>query len=70
MSSQALAAVLSAPHGSFTVEQYQVPEPGAGQFLLRTELVGVCGTDTHIYNGQVPGILIPSSWGMNSPGAD
>lgn len=56
---RAYAAVLSAPNASFSVEEYPVPEPDRGQFLLRTELTGVCGTDTHIYKGQVPGIPYP-----------
>lgn len=56
---QACAVVLDAPQGSFTVESYDVPVPGAQQFLVRTELAGVCGTDTHIYKGEVPGIPYP-----------
>ena len=59
MSQFARVAVLDGPNGSFSVNEYPVPEPGPGQFLLRTELSGVCATDTHIYKGEVPGIPYP-----------
>ena len=51
--------MLSAPYGEFTVESQRIPELGAGELLLNTELVGVCGTDTHIFKGEVPGIPYP-----------
>lgn len=59
MASYARAAVLDAPNGQFSIEDYAIPEPAADGFLLRTELTGVCGTDTHIYQGHVPGITYP-----------
>lgn len=30
------------------------PAPGHGQVLLRPELVGVCGSDLHLFNGHLP----------------
>ena len=59
MSPKARSAVLQEPNGSFVIEEYEVPTPRAGEFLLRTELSGTCGTDTHIYKGEVPGIPYP-----------
>lgn len=56
---EARAAVLDRPHGSFDVRAFRVPDPGPGEFLLRTELCGTCATDTHIYLGEVPGIPYP-----------
>lgn len=56
---QARAAVLDRPNGQFMVESFAVPDPGPGEFLLRTELSGTCATDTHIYLGEVPGIPYP-----------
>ena len=59
MAETSRAAVLDKPKGTFAVEDYEVPAPGPGQFLLRTELSGTCATDTHIYLGEVPGIPYP-----------
>ncbi len=59
MVANARAAVLDAPNGQFSIEEYAIPDPAAGGLLLRTELTGVCGTDTHIYQGHVPGITYP-----------
>lgn len=59
MALQARAAVLYVPKGSFEVETFDVPEPGSGEVILRVELCGTCGTDTHIYLGEAPDIPLP-----------
>lgn len=51
--------VLDRPNGEFIVEEHEIPVPARGQFVIRTEYAGVCGTDTHIYKGEVPGIPYP-----------
>jgi len=56
---RARAAVLPAPNESFVIEEYDVPEPAPGELLLRVELCGTCGSDTHIYRGEAPGIPYP-----------
>ena len=55
----AKAAVLDKPNGTFTIEEYEVPEPAPGTFILRTELAGVCATDAHMYAGGLGGIPYP-----------
>ena len=45
------AAVLDRPMGTFTVEEFEVPEPAPGTVLLRMELAGCCATDAHAYFG-------------------
>ena len=35
------------------------PEPGAGDLLVRTERVGICGSDLHAYHGKHPFISLP-----------
>ncbi len=38
------------------VRDFPVPEPAAGEVLLRIRATGVCGSDLHVYRGsQVPG---------------
>ena len=59
MAKMAKAAVLDKPNGTFTIEEYEVPEPVPGTFVLRTELAGVCATDAHMYTGGLGGISYP-----------
>lgn len=53
------AAVLHGIRGDITVEEYTVPTPGPGEFVVKTELATVCGTDMHIYHGQLDFIPFP-----------
>jgi alcohol dehydrogenase, propanol-preferring len=36
------------------IEQVPIPEPGAGEVLLKVEACGVCRTDLHITAGELP----------------
>ena len=49
---QARAVVLDKPLGTFTVQEFPVPDPAPGTVLLRMELSGCCATDAHTYLGQ------------------
>jgi propanol-preferring alcohol dehydrogenase len=42
-----------------SIEQIQKPQPGAGQVLLRVRACGVCRTDLHIVEGELPPIREP-----------
>ena len=46
------AAVFLGP-GSLEIRELPVPEPQAGEVLIRVLGCGVCGTDAHIYRGEV-----------------
>ena len=52
------AAVLSSPlevsKGPLAVREIPQPEPGPGQVLLRVKACGVCRTDLHIVEGELP----------------
>src|SRR5947208_7092076 len=39
--------------GRFTTIDVPMPEPGAGEALLRIRRVGICGTDLHIFQGHL-----------------
>ncbi len=39
--------------GSISVREADVPRPGPGQVLLRVAACGVCGTDYHIFAGEL-----------------
>jgi 2-desacetyl-2-hydroxyethyl bacteriochlorophyllide A dehydrogenase len=42
-----------------SVRQAPCPDPRAGQVLVRTEQVGICGSDLHAYHGRHPFITLP-----------
>ena len=48
------AAVLWEPHAALTVEAVQLPDPGPGDVLVRVVGSGVCGSELHVIDGEVP----------------
>jgi propanol-preferring alcohol dehydrogenase len=40
--------------GPLSFSELPIPEPGAGQILLRVIACGVCHTDLHIAEGDLP----------------
>lgn len=51
----AKAAVMPDFHQPFEIREYPLPdevEPGAA--LVRVEMAGICGTDVHLWIGQLP----------------
>lgn len=56
------AAVLDAAEKRLRIEERPRPVPGPGQLLLRVRACGVCRTDLHILEGELPPLrerLIP-----------
>jgi len=51
--------VLSSAGGSLQLEERPDPRPGPGDLLIRVEACGVCRTDVHILDGDLPGIRHP-----------
>ncbi|HYZ02915.1 MAG TPA: zinc-binding dehydrogenase, partial [Candidatus Binatia bacterium] len=47
------AAVLGAPGGRFEVEEIPIPEPRAGEVLVKVAGCGVCHTDLHVIKSEV-----------------
>ena len=48
------AMVLEQPGESLRETERPVPEPGPGQVLLRVRACGVCRTDLHVVDGELP----------------
>lgn len=48
------AMILDAPGGRLRAGEAPVPEPGPEQVLLRVRACGVCRTDLHIVDGELP----------------
>ncbi len=66
--STARAAVLDAFQQPLAVRDYPLParlEPGAA--LVRTEMAGICGTDVHLWKGELP-ITLPVILGHETVG--
>jgi propanol-preferring alcohol dehydrogenase len=51
--------VLSSPGGTLQLEERPDPRPGPGDLLISVEACGVCRTDVHILDGDLPGIRHP-----------
>jgi alcohol dehydrogenase, propanol-preferring len=53
------ALVLDAPRSPLNARELPDPEPGAGQALLRVLACGVCRTDLHVVDGELPDPKLP-----------
>jgi propanol-preferring alcohol dehydrogenase len=53
------AMVLAAERRPLVLEDRPDPEPGIGEIRLRVEACGVCRTDLHIVDGELPDIRLP-----------
>jgi threonine dehydrogenase-like Zn-dependent dehydrogenase len=51
--------VVVGPDHRVTVQSSPVPEPAAGEVLVRSRKVGVCGSDVHAAHGRHPFIALP-----------
>lgn len=49
-----LAMVLHESGQPLAAENRPIPQPGAGQLLLRVKACGVCRTDLHVVDGELP----------------
>jgi propanol-preferring alcohol dehydrogenase len=53
------AMCLAAPHEPLRAIERPMPAPGPGELLLRIEACGVCRTDLHLVDGELPGARYP-----------
>lgn len=64
----ARAAVLTAFHAPLELRDLPLPEkPEPGAALVRIEMAGICGTDVHLWKGQLP-IALPVIMGHETVG--
>ena len=75
------AMVLEGPKQPLVERRLPIPEPGQAQLLLRVLACGVCRTDLHIVDNELPNPKLPLipgheivaevvSWGPGVPGTD
>lgn len=53
------AMLLERPGMALQAVELPVPRPAAGQILLRVEACGVCRTDLHLIDGELPDPVLP-----------
>src|SRR5439155_19456802 len=53
------AMVLSAPRAPLQMQERADPIPGGGQIRVRVSACGVCRTDLHVIDAELPGIKYP-----------
>ena len=51
--------VLAATGRPLDCESRSEPQPGPGEIRVRVEACGVCRTDLHIVDGELPDIRLP-----------
>jgi propanol-preferring alcohol dehydrogenase len=64
------AMVLERPGEPLRKAELPLPEPARGQVLLRVRSCGVCRTDLHIVDGELPGPKLPLVLGHQIVGED
>jgi propanol-preferring alcohol dehydrogenase len=62
--------VLDAPGRPLRLEERPPPEPAAGQLLVRVLACGVCRTDLHVVDGELPHPKLPLVVGHQIVGVD
>jgi threonine dehydrogenase-like Zn-dependent dehydrogenase len=45
-------SVLTEEHGQFDIREFALEPPGPRDVVVRIELAGMCGTDSHVYQGH------------------
>ena len=53
------AAQIPKPGADFEIVEREIPEPGAGEVLIKVQACGVCHSDVFTKEGQWPGIQFP-----------
>ncbi len=61
------AAVLARYDAPLEIREFPLPSPEAGAVLVKVEMAGVCGTDVHLWHGQLP-IPLPVILGHETVG--
>ncbi len=67
MADSMMAVRLHAPN-DLRLDEVPLPEPEAGQVLVRVHRCGICGTDLHITKGNFPAPNLPLTLGHEFSG--
>jgi propanol-preferring alcohol dehydrogenase len=53
------AVVIDGPKQRLRLEEREIPRPGAGEILIKVHACGVCRTDLHVADGELPQAVYP-----------
>jgi alcohol dehydrogenase, propanol-preferring len=53
------AMVLESPRSPLVLRERPLPAPGAGEILVAVAACGVCRTDLHVVDGELPDPKLP-----------
>jgi 2-desacetyl-2-hydroxyethyl bacteriochlorophyllide A dehydrogenase len=63
-----MRAVVFESRGRLALEERGEPVPGRKEVLIETAAVGMCGTDTHVFDGEFEGTVFPLVPGHEATG--
>lgn len=63
-----MRAVVFESEGKLALEEREEPRPGPKEILIETAAVGICGTDTHVFDGEFDGTVFPLVPGHEATG--
>lgn len=63
-----MRAVVFTSQGELALEERPRPTPGYKEILIKTAAVGICGTDTHVFDGEFEGTVFPLVPGHEATG--
>ena len=67
MEKNMIQQVMTAP-GQIVFRQIPVPQTQPGQILVRIQMIGICGSDIHVYHGKHPFTSYPITQGHEVSG--
>jgi len=63
-----MRAVVFAAEGKLALQERPELDPGPGEVVVQTAAVGICGTDTHVLDGEFEGTVFPLVPGHEATG--
>jgi len=63
-----MRAIVFKTEGELALEERPTPEVGPKDILIETAAVGICGTDTHVFDGEFEGTVFPLVPGHEATG--
>ena len=67
MNNEMVQQVITAPH-EIMFQTVPVPQPNADEVLIRIHMIGLCGSDIHVYHGEHPFTKYPITQGHEVSG--